>query len=959
MFKTAVEQLEQLEMSNWTDFNSHDPGMTILEILTYSLSELDLLTDQPLEDLLASQSNLSASDLLETFPLPQRIFTAFPHTLNEYRKLFLHILDQSSSSTTSPSFLLNNVFLKSVSSRLALYFDGLQSKLSFSTSADPIFISGLYEVSPEFFDISLNQNSFQARLTDSVLGRSWGVTFFFPYWNEIEGEFASERIRRVELVDDPSNPNDPIILLDRGRDQDFFCQARIRLSSRNILIPIFIKVSIFLNSRDSSLVSSLKTALKDLLESRARTNPIFAYNLRLRNTFQKLQQVRLVYDQHRSVCEDIEYFRAPKVQEIAVNAEIEVEVDAEVEDLLSSIFISFYNFFSPVLRRFSWSEKRKNFEGSLEELLQGPLFPTGLIEDDDLIKSDQLSVIYTSDLVRLIMDLPGVLGVNFLNLSSFIENVKVAESVESCLTINGKDYYVPRFEALRSTILFKRQNRLLEPNTAGAIHVYEERKLAQFQQEVFSLPDENLASGTDLSIENYRSIQYDFPQFYFLGNQELPKSSPLNELGKNKQLKGYLSFFDQILADHKISVANLAETFSLNKTENQITPTYNLQTESSLEEILPNNYSKEFDLRLRVLREFFQERNKVLNHLGARYAKDLIPYERTNRGIFGAVSEERILRDKELFLIDFPLFSEKSSQGLQITLPTGQMPEDRWDTLEISGYEHNLKRHLGIRTLERSSLIKDASVWIKPKAPQTTFPAIYQLSDKSGIPILESMAPVADLESAIAHANEFFRLGIDQSNYLIEGASNGFTWKIKYLNASGNEDLEVVDSYSSQEEAEKGLREIQKLILETWAGEGMFLLEHILLRPQKIGDDDQLLNPIGKLKDPYSFVLSVVFPSGYAKDFTLLDPPLFPTLGYNRFRDKEFRSYVDEIVQQESPAHCLTQVFFLDEDIKGDLIGKSFNRFEDVYKKWLVSEDPRADTNAKFNLIQMMNDLYA
>lgn len=53
--KKGIELLQELSGKNWTDYNLHDPGVTILEQLCYVLSELDYLVDFDVKDFLTSE----------------------------------------------------------------------------------------------------------------------------------------------------------------------------------------------------------------------------------------------------------------------------------------------------------------------------------------------------------------------------------------------------------------------------------------------------------------------------------------------------------------------------------------------------------------------------------------------------------------------------------------------------------------------------------------------------------------------------------------------------------------------------------------------------------------------------------------------------------------------------------------------------------------------------------------
>ena len=46
--REGIELLQRFSGGVWTDYNEHDPGVTILENLAYTLTELSFKTNQPI-----------------------------------------------------------------------------------------------------------------------------------------------------------------------------------------------------------------------------------------------------------------------------------------------------------------------------------------------------------------------------------------------------------------------------------------------------------------------------------------------------------------------------------------------------------------------------------------------------------------------------------------------------------------------------------------------------------------------------------------------------------------------------------------------------------------------------------------------------------------------------------------------------------------------------------------------
>src|ERR1700754_3618459 len=68
--------LEQMATAIWTDFNEHDPGITILEALCYAITELGYRTAFPIENLLTRPDGTLLSG--QCFYTAKKILTVNP-----------------------------------------------------------------------------------------------------------------------------------------------------------------------------------------------------------------------------------------------------------------------------------------------------------------------------------------------------------------------------------------------------------------------------------------------------------------------------------------------------------------------------------------------------------------------------------------------------------------------------------------------------------------------------------------------------------------------------------------------------------------------------------------------------------------------------------------------------------------------------------------------------------------
>jgi len=89
LYLEGIELLQQLSGAEWTDYNEHDPGVTIFENIAYTLTNLSYKTSLPVKDILRESkgSKLESGD--NGFFIPSEILTTNPVTREDFRKLFI------------------------------------------------------------------------------------------------------------------------------------------------------------------------------------------------------------------------------------------------------------------------------------------------------------------------------------------------------------------------------------------------------------------------------------------------------------------------------------------------------------------------------------------------------------------------------------------------------------------------------------------------------------------------------------------------------------------------------------------------------------------------------------------------------------------------------------------------------------------------------------------------------
>lgn len=89
--KQSLKMIQQLSGNRWTDYNEHDPGITLLDALNYALLELDYAFEAPFEEYLTDPEK-NELDIRKTGLLPpDEIFAPVIVTAKDYESLFMSV----------------------------------------------------------------------------------------------------------------------------------------------------------------------------------------------------------------------------------------------------------------------------------------------------------------------------------------------------------------------------------------------------------------------------------------------------------------------------------------------------------------------------------------------------------------------------------------------------------------------------------------------------------------------------------------------------------------------------------------------------------------------------------------------------------------------------------------------------------------------------------------------------
>ena len=137
--KIGVSHIEKTASALWTDYNIHDPGITMLELLCYVITDLSYRSNNSIPDLLATPTD-TKTNILKHFFSAARIFPNKPVTINDYRKLIIDIEGVKNAWLVKKTIpIIADITLKK-----------LRFKPPLTGKWEPVNVQGYYDVLLEF-----------------------------------------------------------------------------------------------------------------------------------------------------------------------------------------------------------------------------------------------------------------------------------------------------------------------------------------------------------------------------------------------------------------------------------------------------------------------------------------------------------------------------------------------------------------------------------------------------------------------------------------------------------------------------------------------------------------------------------------------------------------------------------------------------------------------------------------
>jgi uncharacterized protein len=825
--KIGIEYIESLGGKLWTDYNEHDPGVTILEMLCYAITDLGNRIELPIENLLAKEDGsgfgnqfFSASEIL-----PNRALTPL-----DYRKLFIDIDG------------VRNCWLSK--HKKTVYVNCRSNELSYNPKA-------FSDVNERF----LRQFDYNG-LYDLL------VDFDIPNFDKTKKDYKK-------------------------------------------------KVAAFKASVES--------------------------------------EIRKKYHANRNLCEDLIDISSVGVQPILVCANIELDRDVDEDWVQAKIYFEIQRYFAPSVHFYTLKEMiAKGYR--TDEIFDGPLLDHGFIDTAELKKTTLRSQVRLSDIMNIISSIEGVKVIKDITIG----NCDGSDSDDWVICIDPN-----KRPELCSDAVFNFTKDVIPVVVSEEKvkeHLAELEAAMQLSRELSGLDKIlELPEAKYLDTDWYTTIQNDFPDTYGISPFGLPSTATEARKSQAKQLKAYLLFFDQILASYFSQLGVVRDLLSLNS---DLSRTYFTQAVQDIRDfdqlISPTDYPANnpellAELLLEPQDDISERKNQLLDHLISRFAERFSEYTFLMKELYGSASTELTVQSKQEFLQDYHLVSGNRGGALNYY----QQPNSNlWNTENVSGAERRIARLGGFKDKGfRRRNIANSYVDIYPSGTKFR----WRIKDDTNTIVISSTVDYQTYSKAVnelhltvlhiiqtnekqvenAYENGEFTDGAVIGNILIQ-VSNAGSYSFDVIDKTSANPNYIIARHYTQHATAEALKDVILGCIDfmkyRFTEEGIFLVEHILLRPDitlpldTVIPQDEFL-PVHlddcvncNCIDPYSYRVSIVLP-GYTQRFSNID----------------FRNFLEELIREELPAHVVPKICWVGErkghvpDTENDLI-----IFEKAFKRFLI-----------------------
>ena len=933
----GIRHLENLATELWTDFNAHDPGITLLELLSYAITDLGYRTRKlPIADLLAGGKEKAFFQALEILP-------SAPVTARDYRKLLIDVDGVKNAwveKYTSPVLFTE----KEVDYGL-VYEDHFRFREIGTPDPDHpgTWIPGEEKIQ-EFLKAHYDPDAVPDWAFDLV--KKWVTSGVGPEECAsmgVDPETAFDECLTAEKceVEEGRDPED--------EDKSSQCKLLSAIMCRFGYTPLSLVAVEDAEEEKLLRLNGLVKVVLDLddninTDNQSQARPI------VERAMKRLQANRFLG--HDYVEPPVIVGKLP----VTICLHIEVRPGKNIMDAAAEALWQIEQHLTPTLRFYTFKEMRAKGYG-IDEIYNGPMLDHGFLDNKEVDQAQLLTQFRHSDLTNAATVKPDVLNVLELKVKLPTDAQLGVATVYDVFDPEALPFrpMKPVIDLCKSCVYVTQNGARCELDEGALLEALQlKRLLAECHDTPGGMEAPVGQFRPDLS--EYRSLQYDLPGVYGVGDFGVTEDTPLSQKGARKQLQSYLAFFDQILAAYLLQLGEVRRLFAVD--QDPKLPTYqtpDLNGIPGLSAVIDPD--KSFSVENQATQE--DRRNRLLDHLLARFGETFSDYVATLASACkkseGAGYQEdfaALLQAKADFLREVPDLGYARGRAYDYR---GGKDKTVWNSTNVAGIKKRVHRLLGLKGpwIQQSLLAEPAYrldlLQVKGKQGALQYQLVLKvlpenLPDGTELPYGEGPLLRSPRYTTQKAAKDKRDILYDNMRDIALFGLGDHPLKSEQSTVLFSIDgkTELYGDPLNETESEELLEYIQDLVSYN-AGEekeGFHVLEHILLRPNDL--DDHLLEislgcePQYTPVDPYSSWLTIVLPNWPEK-----------------MKDPSFQQHLEQTFRREMPAELAARFCWVDKD--------KMQEFEKRFMDWLrakaaCSPDECHVTAAANELIRWLNE---
>lgn len=735
----GLEYIQALSHRWWTDYNVHDPGITILDVLCYAITDLGYRTDYDVDDLL-TRTHRGEPVNVGTFHTARAIFPTAPVTFMDLRKRLVDIrgvrnawvaphrsieygLDRAAErlvNTSGPSVDrlppmngLYDVFIE--------YEDFVEDHRDTKAGrpvpeVDPAEAGAYINLQGRGLafrverDLTLESVTVYARPADDTAEGPLAVTFTLEDETATAIETIEVEIPRPSERDEEPGPPFVRACVPLSIPLESNTAYRLTATSSDALL---------LRDPDGGYPYSADDVL--VIESGIHGGAVlspyyFFYDWTVRYVVHGdalLSAARVTRDDvqaearrrlhaDRRLGEDLVNLCEMSTEEIGVCADLDVDPSADIDEIMTEAFDQLAQHVSPPVRFYTIEELKARGK-TTDEIFEGPLLDHGFLDHDEFAGREERCRIRASDVIEILMDLDGVAAVRQVTLLSFVDDAERARD-EWVLELSDDPRRAPSFAPDRSRFLFFKRDLPYYPDRGRVASLLAERTARDLQSRLRGHQDDlPVPTGEDKDLRDYYPVQNELPATYQVGLRRVPDNASVERKAQSRQLKGYLLFFEQLLANYLAQLEHLDVLFSWTSTDTRTYASQIVDEIAGVDDLYLSapvhasgpawDLAAELDAIAEDEPTQRDRRRRFLEHLIARFGERFVDYSLLMLARDEDHGAARVIADQRAFLSDYPALSREAGQGFDYCAPGGPYAQ--------SGTQRRLERLLGIRRLAR------------------------------------------------------------------------------------------------------------------------------------------------------------------------------------------------------------------------------------------------------------------